>query len=219
MTQRTALVLGKGELAIRVAEWFRASSAWELQAVVPVVPEPEWADSFVSWADTHHVPLVASGDCEDVSTLLGDAWGIDLAFSVFYDRIIRESFIGRCHQILNLHNSPLPRYRGVSPINWALKNEEHEHGVTIHEIVPEVDAGPIVAQVRYSIYPSFDEVEHVYRRAQAYGWTLFEQTMPILGEIEPRAQDESAATHFSRSEDAHLGDRRGFTRSASREVS
>jgi len=215
MTQRTALVLGKGELAIRVAEWFRTSSAWELLAVVPVVPEPEWADSLVSWAGTHGVGVVASGDCEDVATLLGNAWSVDLAFSVFYDRIIRESFSGRCNRILNLHNSPLPRYRGVSPINWALKNEEHEHGVTIHEIVPEVDAGPIVAQVRYSIYPSFDEVEHVYRRAQAYGWTLFEQTMPILGEIEPRTQDESEATHFTRADDVRLGDRSGFTRALS----
>ena len=156
MTRRTALVLGKGALGIRVAEWFRTSPEWDLRAVVPVVPEPEWADSLVSWARVHDVGLVASGDCEDVATLLGDAWATDLAFSVFYDRIIRESFIGRCNRILNLHNSPLPRYRGVSPINWALKNDEHEHGVTIHEIVPEIDAGPIVAQVRYSIYPSFD---------------------------------------------------------------
>jgi methionyl-tRNA formyltransferase len=215
MTERTALVLGKGELAIRIAEWFRTSPEWDLRAVVPVVPEPQWADSLISWARTHEIGLVASGDCEDVATLLGDAWGIDLAFSVFYDRIIRESFTGRCDRILNLHNSPLPRYRGVSPINWALKNGEHEHGVTIHEIVPEVDAGPIVAQLRYSIYPSFDEVEHVYRRAQAYGWTLFEQTMPILAAIEPRAQVELDATHFTRIDDVRLGDRRGFTRASS----
>ena len=219
MTRRTVIVLGKGDLAIRVAEWFGASTVWELEAVVPVMPEPEWTGSLVEWARSHEVRCVDSGACDDVVELLGDEWRVDLAFSVFYDRVIREPFIRRCDRILNLHNSPLPRYRGVSPINWALKNDEDEHGATIHEIVPEVDAGPIVAQVRYSIYPASDEVEDVYQRALAYGWTLFEQTMPILDEIEPRPQDALRATHFTRSDDPRLGDRRGFTRAAPHEIS
>lgn len=206
---KSVVVLGKGSLAIRIAGWFRQDPGHELLAVVPVAPEPDWTESFAGWARDEGVACVASGRYEDLE-LPED--GLDLAFSVFYDRIVRDRFIARCGRILNLHNSPLPRYRGVSPINWALKNGERMHGVTIHEIVPEIDAGPIVAQVLYSIYPERDEVQDVYARALAYGWTLFEQTMPVLDRIEPTPQDESEATYYSAADNERLGDRRGFTR-------
>lgn len=211
---RTAVVLGKGPLAIRVGEWFRAERGWDLRAVVPVVPEPAWTDSLTEWADRNRVATVASGDFADLGPDSGRL--VDLAVSVFYDRIISAGFIARCGRVLNVHNGPLPRYRGVSPINWALKNGERSHGVTIHEVTPGIDEGPIVAQLTYSIYPEHDEVEDVYRRALAYGWTLFEQTMPLLDAIEAVPQREELATYYGAADDERLGERRSFNRAISR---
>jgi methionyl-tRNA formyltransferase len=210
MANRTVVLLGKGSLSIKVAEWFRADEDWELTHVVPVVPEPTWTDSLVEWAKSNGVPYVDSGHWADLPA--GNGQTADLAFSVFYDRILPADFIAGFGRALNLHNGPLPRYRGVSPINWALKNEERSHGVTIHEITAGIDDGPIVAHVQYSIYPEGDEVEEVYRRALAYGWTLFEQTMPLLGRIVATPQDERLATYYSTEDNERLGDRRSFTR-------
>jgi hypothetical protein len=212
---RSAVLLGKGTLAIRIAEWFLESDRYRLAGVVPVVPEPSWTDSLTDWARLHDVPCVESGDWRDLPGGEG-AHVADLAVSVFYDKILPASFIERCGRILNVHNGPLPRYRGVSPINWALKNEERSHGVTIHEITPGIDDGPIVAQLEYSIYPAIDEVDEVYARALKYGWVLFEQTMPLLDRIEARSQDEDQATYFSAADDERLGERRSFTRDQSR---
>jgi methionyl-tRNA formyltransferase len=214
--RRRAVVLGKGALAVRVASWFRQSHEYELERIVPVVPEPTWSDSLIGWAEMEGIPWVASGDWRDLPPPAAAEPVADLAVSVFYDRILPESFIRSCGRILNIHNGPLPRYRGVSPINWALKNEERSHGVTIHEITPGIDDGPIVAQVAYPVYPEFDEVEEVYRRALEFGWTLFEQTMPILDRIEAVPQDESRATYYSAADNEALGERRGFNRAVSR---
>lgn len=211
MKKRT-IVLGKGTLAIQIADWFRRSAAHDLIQVVPVIPEPTWTDSFVAWAEETGVPFVASGRYEDIEGVMAADWRVDLAFSVTYSHILPEWFIDRCSRILNLHNGPLPRYRGVSPINWALKNGERTHGVTIHELTAGIDAGPIVAQLQYSIYPEFDEVVDVYRRALAYGRALFEQTMPLLDRISGLPQDESLATYYSRAHDRLLGERRRFTK-------
>jgi methionyl-tRNA formyltransferase len=208
------VVLGKGTLAIRVADWFRRSEAYELRTVVPVVPEPAWTDSFLGWSEAAGVEHVPSGDYRDLASEEGD-WATDLAVSVFYDRILPDWFIRRCRRILNIHNGPLPRYRGVSPINWALKNEERLHGVTIHEITPGIDDGPIVAQALYSIYPEVDEVRDVYARALEFAWTLFEQTMPMLDRIEAAPQDDSQALYYSLADNERLGERRGFTRAES----
>ena len=138
-----------------------------------------------------------------------------LVFSVFYDKIIKDWFIRKCNKILNLHNAPLPKYRGVQPINWALKNNEDKHGVTIHEITPGIDDGPIISQLEYSIYPYFDEVRDVYERALNYSWMLFEQTIPILDKIIPKEQDDSAATYYSRKQSNRLEERQNFTKESS----
>ena len=207
--------MGKGSLAIRVGQWFLDAADYELAAVVPVVPEPTWTASLADWAIAHDVPVVTSGSYADLPGLASPDWRPELVFSVFYDRILPASFLARARRSLNLHNGPLPRYRGVSPINWALKNDERSHGVTIHEITPGIDDGPIVAQVTYSIYPEVDEVRDVYERALAFGWTLFEQTMPRLAQITPTPQDDSLATYYSSEENRLLGDRRDFTRAGS----
>lgn len=212
---KRVIFMGKGTLAVRVAGWFLESPDYELVRLVPVIPEPTWTDSLMDWGNQHGIPRVETGHYKDIPNVRDEDWHIDLAFSVFYDKIIRAWFIDKCGQILNLHNSPLPRYRGVSPINWALKNGESKHGATIHEITPGIDDGPIVAQVEYSIYPEFDEVITVYKRALEYGWTLFQQTMPILDTITPAPQDDSQALYYDSSKNGLLGERRYFTKEES----
>lgn len=210
--KRSVVVLGKGSLAVRIADWFRTHRDYQLSVVVPVIPEPTWTDSLSRWADAHGVRVVPSGHFKDIPDVQSETWHTDLAFSVFYDKIIKDWFIKRCGRILNLHNSPLPKYRGVSPINWALKNGEDVHGVTIHEITPGIDDGPIYSQVQYSIYPELDEVKDVYARALEYGWTLFSQTMPLVERITPVPQNHAEATYYNLQQNALLGERRNFTR-------
>lgn len=208
---KKVIVMGKGPLAINISNWFLNDQSHELVYIVPVIPEPTWTDSIRSWAIKNEIPFIKSGHYNDLPNINS----IDLVFSVFYDKIIEETFIKKCNNILNMHNGPLPKYRGVSPINWALKNNEREHGVTIHEITKGIDDGPIYAQLKYSIYPEFDEVIDVYKRALEYGWVLFQQTMPILYEIVPKPQNESKSSYYSRKKDYLLEDRKDITKKES----
>jgi methionyl-tRNA formyltransferase len=63
---KSVVLLGKGTLAIRIAEWFRTSPEYKLRDVVPVVPEPAWTDSLISWAREHGIPYVRSGDYREL---------------------------------------------------------------------------------------------------------------------------------------------------------
>ncbi len=47
---------------------------------------------------------------------------------------------------LNIHASLLPRYRGAAPIHWAIYHGEPETGVSILQMTPELDGGPVLAQ-------------------------------------------------------------------------
>jgi amino acid adenylation domain-containing protein len=55
----------------------------------------------------------------------------------------------------NLHPGPLPRYAGLNSVCWAIYHGERQHGVTLHKMVPEIDAGPIVYQAMVDV--SVDE--------------------------------------------------------------
>ncbi|HLF72029.1 MAG TPA: formyltransferase family protein, partial [Dehalococcoidia bacterium] len=174
-----------------------------------------WTVSLRDWAVERGVEAVASGRVEDTPGAREPGWSVDLVVSVTYNRILKEAFLRRAGKALNIHNGSLPQYRGVNPINWALKNGECRHGVTIHEMTPGIDDGPIVAQRLFAIDPAVDEVIDVYERCLDQGWELFQETMPRLWQIEPQPQDESLARYYSAADFERLGERRFFTRAES----
>src|SRR5215204_5427520 len=62
-------------------------------------------------------------------------------------------FLERFPAVLNVHPSLLPDFRGLRAVERALEAGVEETGVTVHFMVEEVDAGPIVAQQRVPILP------------------------------------------------------------------
>ena len=204
---KNIVLLGKGSLSIKIANWFNENH--NLIAIVPDLPEPDWTDSLTKWANSKNINVISSGEYRDLDSQLN----IDLAMSVFYGKIIKEPFISRCGAIINLHNAPLPKYRGVRPINWALFNNEREHGVTIHKIHEGIDDGDILGRVTYPIYPEIEEVEDVYNKALEYGWMLFQDVASKLDySLSKAVLQPTDFTYYSDKEIHLLGDRGGFRR-------
>ena len=205
--KKNVVLLGKGSLAIQAASWLK--KAHNLVLIVPDMPDPSWTRSLKDWANNNDVHAIGSGDYRDVP---GDL-KIDLAISIFYGKIIKKDFIDRCGDIINLHNGPLPKYRGVRPINWALKNNEGTHGVTIHRITEGIDDGPILGQIIYPIYPEVEEVEDVYLKSLKYGWLLFLDVMSkidfALKSCSPQSENGS---YYSMKQNHLLGERNDFRR-------
>jgi methionyl-tRNA formyltransferase len=66
---------------------------------------------------------------------------------IIHDEILRAPSLGA----FNLHPGPLPRYAGLNAVSWAIYRGESLHGVTLHKMSPEIDAGPIVYQSPFPI--------------------------------------------------------------------
>lgn len=90
-----------------------------------------------------------------------------------YSQIISARDLSRYSSgILNMHGGAIPEYRGASVLHWAIINGEEELGVTWHELVEAVDAGPIWVESRIPITP--DATGADMRRAMlAEGLRLF----------------------------------------------
>jgi methionyl-tRNA formyltransferase len=78
---------------------------------------------------------------------------------------------------LNVHPSLLPRWRGAAPVERALLAGDTETGVTIHETVKELDAGPIAAQQAFPIGPE-DDAGAVFARAAEVAVDLLDDVLP-----------------------------------------
>lgn len=107
---------------------------------------------------------------------------------------------------VNLHASLLPRYRGASPIAWAVINGEKETGLTTMIITEGLDEGDVLLQERHEIRPD-DTAESLARRLSNAGGHLLARTLEGLreGSIKPTPQrGEATYAPLLRKEDGRV---------------
>lgn len=76
----------------------------------------------------------------------------DLLVSIAGNQIFRRPLIELAPKgCINLHTSLLPKYRGLMPTFWVLKNGEEETGVSVFFVDEGIDSGPIIVQKKVKI--------------------------------------------------------------------
>jgi methionyl-tRNA formyltransferase len=139
--------------------------------------------------------LLPGGTGTLLSMLAGYRPDVLLVFG-FNWRIPREVLdLPRCG-VLNVHPSALPKYRGPSPVPWAIRNGDAFLGITVHRMTERIDAGPVLSQV--GDIPVPDEVTSgdVWELMKAALSNLVVQALDRAARGEPGTpQDELAATY------------------------
>jgi methionyl-tRNA formyltransferase len=102
-----------------------------------------------------------------------------------------------------MHGGRIPEYRGASVLQWAIINGERTLGVTWHQIVEEVDAGPIWAETEIPIH-SDDMASTVRERMISAGHELFHSAWSALteGALPVRVPDLSKGRIWPQRKDA-----------------
>jgi methionyl-tRNA formyltransferase len=122
----------------------------------------------------------------------------DLLVSVAGNQIFRRPLIELAPKgCLNLHTALLPKYRGLMPTFWVLRNGEKETGVSVFLVDEGIDSGPIVVQKRIPI--ETDSLEELIRRTKTIGmdavWEAVEEIRS--GNVELIPNPEAEKTYFS----------------------
>lgn len=87
-----------------------------------------------------------------LSEIKNDLQDFDLFIVIAYGKIIPEKIINLPKfGTINLHYSLLPKYRGASPVESAILNDDKETGITIQQMVYKLDAGNILFQEKINI--------------------------------------------------------------------
>jgi len=150
------------------------------------------------FAQKHGIPTLQPKDVKDSQTL-ETIKGIkpDLIIVAAYGKILPKEIVELPpYGSLNIHPSLLPKYRGPSPVQTAIINEEEKTGITIILMDDKIDHGPVLIQEAWMIKKN-STLKDLSAELAKIGAELLLKTLPnwINGEIKTRKQKEADAIY------------------------
>ncbi len=169
---------GGRALGVRTLEWLATNSIFDVVAVCPVPKDsdPDYYNDMMSVID--HFKLLSC----DINRLKD--FYIDMGLSVNYHRIIKQDILSCFNKgFYNVHHSYNLRLRGRNITTHAILNTLNEnvyyHGTTLHLMVPELDAGGIVASESVSIDPE-DTAYSLFNKTDDVSFEMITEWIPRI---------------------------------------
>ena len=130
------------------------------------------------FATKNHLPLFQPEEFDDQLRTTLRQFQPDLGLVVAYGPpyFTQDMIDIPTHKIINIHPSPLPKYRGATPGPWQIINGETTSAVTFFQIDALPDHGPIITQIPLKITPT-ETAATFYQKAFTLAATNLE---PVL---------------------------------------
>ncbi len=177
------VVAGYSDVGHRCTQWLL--DAKEPVRLVYTHPDPpgeeRWFESLEKLAFSRGVEVRLVDHLDDPAEAARlRAVAPDFLFSFYFRRMIPPSILAiPARGALNMHGSLLPRFRGRSPVNWAILKGETRTGATLHYMTEKPDAGDIVDQEAVLIGPD-DDALTVARRVGDAALIVLARSWPKL---------------------------------------
>ncbi|MGI9628408.1 MAG: methionyl-tRNA formyltransferase [Longimicrobiales bacterium] len=155
-------------------------------------------------AEKAGVPLLDSADLKSRPVAVSDGVHVDWILNInstvlLPDHVLQAARAGS----LNMHPGLLPEYAGLHTHQWAIRNGETVFGITVHEMVPSVDAGDIVHSPTFEIEDS-DTGLSLYLKCMEVGLEGFRRVIDLIlsGTPLPRVPQDLSRRTLYRHKDA-----------------
>lgn len=191
------IVAATPDVAIPTLDWLLASE----HQLVSVITQPDrpagrgrsLKESVISeWARKHDVPCLKPESVAETASLLE---GSDVLLTIGYGVLLPENLLSiPIHGCLNLHFSLLPRWRGAAPVQRAIEAGDSVSGVTVFQLDPGMDTGPIYSVKRFALDSDITSDE-LFTELGALGVEAVEDSLnAIKAGIRPEPQKNDGAS-------------------------
>jgi len=123
----------------------------------------------------------------------------DLLISIAGNQIFKKPIIELAPKgCLNLHTALLPKYRGLMPTFWALKNNEKYTGVSVFFVDEGIDSGPIIVQKKIDITNIINQSQLI-KHSKIIGMDAIIEAINLIqnGDYQLIENDDSKMTYYS----------------------
>jgi phosphoribosylglycinamide formyltransferase-1 len=180
-TKLAVLISGRGSNLIKIQE---AIESGYLNAQITLVISNKPTAAGLEYAKAHQIPHLClphedydskmAFETAMISVIEKSAKQLDWVVLAGFMRVLSPCFINHFeNQIINIHPSLLPKYKGLHTHKRALEAGDGVHGCSVHLVTEDLDAGPILAQAEISIQAGDTES------------TLAERLLPIEHKLLP----------------------------------
>jgi len=146
-------------------------------------------------AEKFNIPVIQPKKIRDEYKEILD-YKPDIIITCAYGQIVPNEILEYPkYKCINIHGSLLPKYRGGSPIQTAIKNGEEYTGITIMYMAEKMDAGDMLVKEKVKIEDD-DTTETMFDKLENCGKHLLIRTLPKLinNQIVPEKQNENNVT-------------------------
>lgn len=147
------------------------------------------------WAQKNNIPVIQPEKILDSKFQIQDS-NPDLMIVAAYGQIIpREVLEIPKYKSINIHGSLLPKFRGASPIQAAILNQEPNTGITLIQMDEKMDHGPILAKSEINL-DGTETYPGLYRKLSELAADLIVKTLPSWFErtLKPTEQNHDRAS-------------------------
>jgi len=169
-----------------------------LDLILIVTTEKNLTDPVIDYAIKNQIPYLSVTTLSDKDTLEKiNKYKTDVAVLADFGLIIPDTILSLYPKgIINIHPSLLPKYRGPTPVQSALLNNDLNTGITLIRLDRDVDHGPIIAQKKVSLLYT-DTNDTAYIKLFGEGANLLNENLEeyVNGKINPADQMHAHATY------------------------
>ncbi len=196
------IFMGTPDLAATVLKGIIADGGYEILAVVTQPDRAVGRKKEIKMTPVKEVAVANNLPVYQPEKLSGSpemaelvALGADGIITAAFGQFLPGKLLDSVDFSVNVHGSLLPKYRGGAPIQYAIINGDKEAGITIMEMVRQMDAGDMIAKAAIPITDA-DNLGTMFDKLAVLGRDLLLKTLPdyLAGRLTPEPQDESQVT-------------------------
>ena len=150
-------------------------------------------------AKAHGIPVLMPSKLSEITDEL-KTYEAEAGVLVAFGKLVPQAVIDIFPKgIVNIHPSLLPAHRGSIPIEAAMLQGDAETGVSLMQLVREMDAGPVFAQSKVTLSGT-ETKQELADQLLKLGKTMLLEHLPAIldGSLEPQPQSDYAATYDQR---------------------
>lgn len=204
----TVAIAGTTERTLMCAQAILTHPELKISFIITPAPKPIGRNQKITkngvqlFADSNQLPtvLVKNKIDEEVKREIKQCEKPDFLLVIDFGYLVPEWLLDLPKIMpLNIHPSALPKWRGSSPGQFVLLNGESKSAVSVIQMTPKFDQGPIVWQQEFEVNPSWTQAEYYQFSFELVCKELAEIMIKLgSGEITPLPQPDKSPTPLAR---------------------